>query len=122
MTWTFSALWQYIILYFLGCFTNNPRNAANNAGAFRAFCSVGEAIGFGIDSRGISYLIQSAAIFAFYLAGFLVFLFLAIFKVENTKYFQEEEVTIPEHVKQEHKNDNTKDSEKARDKFSQMSS
>lgn len=29
--WVFSSLWQYIILYFLGCFSNSPRKAANYA-------------------------------------------------------------------------------------------
>lgn len=31
MTWVFSSLWQYIILYFLGTLTNSPRKAANYA-------------------------------------------------------------------------------------------
>jgi|SRR5688572_2195485 hypothetical protein len=102
MTWVFSSLWQYICLFLLGCFTNNPRNAANNAGAFRCWCSVGEAIAFGVDARKMAYIIQSSVILGFYAAGFFALLGLAVFKVENTKYFQEEEVTIPEHIKKEH--------------------
>lgn len=31
LNWISSSLWQYIILYFLGCFTNSPRKAANYA-------------------------------------------------------------------------------------------
>ena len=31
LNWISSSLWQYIILYFLGCFSNSPRKAANYA-------------------------------------------------------------------------------------------
>jgi hypothetical protein len=31
LNWVSSSLWQYIILYFLGCFSNSPRKAANYA-------------------------------------------------------------------------------------------
>jgi hypothetical protein len=34
LNWVASSLWQYIILYFLGCFTNSPRKAANYAVSF----------------------------------------------------------------------------------------
>lgn len=85
--------------------------------------SIGEAIGFGVDSHGTAFVIQSSVILAFYTIGFLTFGYLAMFKVENTKYFQEEEVTIPEHVKQEHARelelDDAQDSEKARTEASQ---
>lgn len=103
LNWTASALWQYIMLYFLGCFTNDPRKAANNAGVFRCVLSIGEAIGFGVDSRKVSYLGQAAVILALYFLGFCAMAYLAIFTIEDSKYFQEDEVTIPVHVKEEHK-------------------
>jgi len=31
LNWLASSLWQYIILYFLGCLTNSPRKSANYA-------------------------------------------------------------------------------------------
>lgn len=31
LNWVSASLFQYVIMYFLGCFTNNPRMAANNA-------------------------------------------------------------------------------------------
>lgn len=102
LNWTASALWQYIMLYFLGCFTNDPRKAANNAGVFRCFVSIGEAVGFGVDSRQVSYLVQAAVILALYFAGFCAMGYLAIFAIEESRYFQEDEVTIPVHVKQEY--------------------
>lgn len=102
LNWTFSALWQYIIMYFLGCFTNNPRHAANNAGVFRGFLAAGEAVAFGVDSRKTPYVIESGIILGFYTLGFALMCYLAFFVIEDTKYFQEEEVTIPEHVRQEH--------------------
>lgn len=102
LNWTSSALWQYIMLYFLGCFTNDPRKAANNAGVFRCFVSVGEAVAFGVDSRKVSYLIQAAVILVLYFSGFCAMGYLAIFTIEDSRYFQEDEVTIPVHVKQEH--------------------
>lgn len=101
LNWTSSALWQYIIMYFLGCFTNNPRHAANNAGVFRGLLAVGEAIAFAVDSRKVAYLIESGIILAFYALGFLTMGYLAFFVVEETKYFAEDEVTIPKHVVEE---------------------
>jgi hypothetical protein len=102
LNWVFSALWQYITMYFVGCFSNNPRRAANNAGVLRGVYSIGEAIGFGVDSRGISYLIQSSVILGFYFIGFCTMAYLALFVIKNTRYFEEEEVTIPKHVELEH--------------------
>lgn len=98
LNWVSSALWQYIILYFLGCFTNNPRVAANNAGVFRGFLAAGEAVAFGVDSRGTPYIIEAGIILAFYALGVLFLGYLALFEIEESKYFQEEEVNIPMHV------------------------
>ncbi|EXJ85257.1 hypothetical protein A1O3_05932 [Capronia epimyces CBS 606.96] len=102
LNWCASALFQYVIMYFLGCFTNNPRKAANNAGIFRAFLAVGEAVSFAVDSRKTKYVIEAGLILAFYAVGLLLMGYLAVFHIGESKYFQEEEVTIPEHVKLEH--------------------
>lgn len=102
LTWVSSALFQYIIMYFLGCFTNQPRMAANNAGVFRGFLAVGEAIAFGVDSRKVAYIIEAGIILGFYALGCLTMGYLALFVIGETKYFTEDEVTIPEHIKHEH--------------------
>lgn len=101
ISWTFSAFWQYIIMYFLGCFTNNPRRAANNAGVFRGFLAAGEAVAFGVDSRKTAYVIESGIILGFYALGFVLMGYLAVFVIQDTRYFQEEEVTIPKHIRDE---------------------
>ncbi|KIY03906.1 uncharacterized protein Z520_00598 [Fonsecaea multimorphosa CBS 102226] len=102
LNWVACSLFQYMILYFLGCFTNNPRVAANNAGVFRGFMAAGEAIDFGVDSMGVPFLKESGALFAFYTAGVIAMGYLALFHIDETKYFTEEEVTIPKHVQEEH--------------------
>lgn len=102
LNWVFSALWQYIIMYFLGCLTNNPRLAANNAGVFRGIMAAGEAVTFGLDSRGVPFKIEAGLILGFYALAFFTMGYLALFVLEDSKYFQEEEVTIPEHVRREH--------------------
>ncbi|KUJ07076.1 uncharacterized protein LY89DRAFT_601886 [Mollisia scopiformis] len=108
LNWIASSLWQYLILYYLGCFTNSPRKAANYAasiplGVFRGFLGAGEAICFGLDSIGIPYIKEAGGIFAFYTTGVLIFLYMAAFHIEETKYFSgEEDVVIPKHVLEEH--------------------
>ncbi|KAF2269993.1 hypothetical protein CC78DRAFT_574101 [Lojkania enalia] len=98
-----SSLWHYIILYFLGCFSNSPRNAANYAqGVFRGFLGAGEAICFGLDSVAVPYTKEAAVIFAFYTAGIFIFLYLALFHISETEYSSHEEgVVIPKHVLEE---------------------
>ncbi|KAF2657277.1 hypothetical protein K491DRAFT_767369 [Lophiostoma macrostomum CBS 122681] len=108
LNWVASSLWQYIILYFLGCFSNSPRKAANYAGVFRGFLGAGEAICFGVDSIAVPYMKEAAVIFAFYTAGVFIFLYLAIFHISDTEYFSHEEgVVIPKHVLEEARVDGT---------------
>lgn len=105
LNWVSSQLMQYVVMWYLGCFTNNPRNAANNAGVFRGFMAAGEAVTFGIDSAGTKYVIEASSIFAFYVAGMIAMLYLALYEIDDTKYFKEKEVTIPVHVVEEHEHD-----------------
>lgn len=103
LTWVASILFQYIILYFLSCMTNSPRKAANYAGVYRSFLAAGEAVVFGIDSAGVSFLNMAAVLFAFYTAGVLIFLYLALFHITETQYFTgEDDVVIPQHVLEAH--------------------
>ncbi|CAK7199566.1 hypothetical protein SEUCBS139899_002247 [Sporothrix eucalyptigena] len=103
LTWVSSILFQYIILYFLSCMTNSPRTSANYAGVYRSFLAAGEAIIFGIDSAGVSFLSMAAILFAFYTAGVLIFLYLALFHITETQYFAgEDDVVIPQHVLEAH--------------------
>lgn len=102
LNWVFSALWQYIVMYFLGCLTNNPRLAANNAGVFRGIMATGEAVTFGLDSRKLPFVLIGGLILGFYALAFVMMGYMALFVLEDSKYFQEEEVTIPKHVIIEH--------------------
>ena len=47
------------------------------------------------------YIKEAATIFTFYTAGVLVFAYLAAFHISETKYFTEDDVTIPKHVLEE---------------------
>jgi hypothetical protein len=102
MNWVFSSLFQYLTMYFLGTFTNNPHDAANNAGVFRAFMAAGEAICFGLDSHGLKYIVEAGVILGVYTLACVGMGYLALFTITETKYFLEEEVTIPKHVEEEH--------------------
>ena len=59
---------------------------------------LGEAVVFGLDSSSIAYVKEAAIIFSFYTAGVLIFLFAAWKWVDNTTYFKEEFVVVPNHV------------------------
>ncbi|CAK7209946.1 hypothetical protein SBRCBS47491_000617 [Sporothrix bragantina] len=103
LTWVSSILFQYLILYFLSCMTNSPRTSANYAGVYRSVLAAGEAIVFGIDSAGVAFLDMAAILFAFYTAGVLIFLYLAVFHITETQYFAgEADVVIPQHVLEAH--------------------
>lgn len=64
--------------------------------------AAGEAIDFGIDSMAVPFLKEAGVLFAFYTAGAIAMAYLALFHIDETKYFTEEEVTIPKHVEEEH--------------------
>ncbi|KAH6670604.1 hypothetical protein B0J14DRAFT_628416 [Halenospora varia] len=101
INWISSTLWQYVIMYFLGTLTNDPIKGSHYAGGFRACLAAGEAVIFGLDSLLIPYIKEAGIIFAFYLTGICIYIYMAIFVVEETKYFQEENVVVPTHVLEE---------------------
>ncbi|RDW89162.1 hypothetical protein BP6252_01194 [Coleophoma cylindrospora] len=101
LNWISSTLWQYIIMYFLGTLTNDPIKGSHYAGGFRACLAAGESVVFGLDSLEIPYIKEAGIIFAFYAAGTCIFAYMAFFVIEETKYFQEENVVVPTHVIQE---------------------
>ncbi|KAF8846541.1 hypothetical protein BDZ45DRAFT_710030 [Acephala macrosclerotiorum] len=88
LNWISSTLWQYVIMYFLGTLTNDLIKGSHYAGGFRACLAAGESVEVGI-------------IFAFYVAGILIYAYMAFFVVEETRYFQEENVIVPTHVLEE---------------------
>ncbi|KAH8691388.1 hypothetical protein BGW36DRAFT_400681 [Talaromyces proteolyticus] len=103
MNWVSSSLFQYIILYFLGCMTNSPQTSANYAGAYRSFLAIGETICFGVDSTDVPYIKEAGVIFAFYACGVLVFIFFVTTQVTQTQYLVGEEgVVLPQHVVENH--------------------
>jgi MFS family permease len=99
--WISSTLWQYVIMYFLGTLTNDPIKSSHYAGGFRACLAAGESVVFGLDSLLIPYVKEAGIIFAFYFAGICIYAYFALFVIEETKYFQEENVVVPAHVIQE---------------------
>ncbi|KAH8803409.1 hypothetical protein F5884DRAFT_507263 [Xylogone sp. PMI_703] len=101
MNWISSTLWQYIIMYFLGTLTNDPIKGSHYAGGFRACLAAGESVVFGLDSLEIPYIKEAGIIFAFYATGILIYIYFALFVVEETKYFQESNVVVPIHVMEE---------------------
>lgn len=101
MNWISSTLWQYIIMYFLGTLTNDPIKGSHYSGGFRACLAAGESVVFGLDSLDIPYIKEAGIIFAFYATGILIYIYFAVFVVEETKYFQEENVVVPTHILEE---------------------
>lgn len=102
LTWIGGSLWQNLILYYLGCFSNNPRKAANYAGVFRGFLGAGEAICFGVDSIAVPFIGEGGVIAAFYFTGIGILFYLAMFHIKETQYFtHEEDVVVPKHVLEE---------------------
>lgn len=70
---------------------------------FRGFLGAGEAICFGLDSISVPYVKEAGVIFCFYATGVIIFIYLAAFHIEETKYFTNEDgVVIPTHVLEEH--------------------
>ncbi|KAJ5291106.1 acetamidase [Penicillium angulare] len=88
-------------MYFVGDLTNNPRHAADNAGVLRGIMSAGEAVTFAINSRGTSFVVKAGAIGDFYATSVICMGYMALFIIEETNYFakNEEEVTLPKHIK-----------------------
>ncbi|TVY93440.1 putative membrane protein [Lachnellula willkommii] len=101
LNWISSTLWQYVIMYFLGTLTNDPVKGSHYAGGFRACLAAGESVVFGLDSLLIPYAKEAGIIFAFYFAGICIYAYMALFVVEETKYFQEENVVVPTHILEE---------------------
>lgn len=101
INWISSTLWQYVIMYFLGTLTNDPIKGSHYVGGFRACLAAGESVIFGLDSLLIPYIKEAGIIFAFYLAGICIYTYMALFVVEETKYFQEENVVVPTHILEE---------------------
>jgi hypothetical protein len=88
INWISSTLWQYVIMYFLGTLTNGPIKGSHYAGGFRACLAAGESVVFGLDSLLIPYIKEAGIIFAFYLAGICIYTYMALFVVEEVKYFK----------------------------------
>jgi hypothetical protein len=78
--------------------TNDPIKGSHYAGGFRACLAAGESVVFGLDSLLIPYVKEAGSIFAFYFAGICIYVYVAFFVIEETKYFQEENVVVPAHV------------------------
>ncbi|EXJ80501.1 hypothetical protein A1O1_08646 [Capronia coronata CBS 617.96] len=98
LTWVASNLWQYIMMYFLGAITNDPVRLAHYAGIYRGFLAAGEALLFGLDSIGIPYIKEAGGIFAFYGSGCLICFWLGWYHIEDTMYFKEDHVVVPNHI------------------------
>jgi hypothetical protein len=76
---------------------------------FRSVLGAGEAVNFGVDSIGVPYIKEAAVILAFFATGVAALLYLALFRIEESMYFKEDEVVIPEHILQEKGLDHTPD-------------
>lgn len=107
LNWIPSTLWQYVIMYYLGTLTNDPIKGSHYTGGFRATLAAGESVVFGLDSLLIPYIKEAGIIFAFYVAGICIYIYMALFVIEETKYFQEENVVVPNHVLEETGHTNT---------------
>jgi hypothetical protein len=94
INWISSTLWQYVITYLFSTLTNDPIKRRYYAGGFRACLAAGESVVIGLDSLLIPYVKEAGIIFAFYFAGICIYAYMALFVIEETKYFQEENVLV----------------------------
>lgn len=101
MKWVASSLWQYLVVYWLGALSNDPLKAANYSGIWRGVLAAGEAIIFGADSTLIPFEREVGALFALYATGILIFAYLAYFHIQDTLYFTEDRVVVPNHIIEE---------------------
>ncbi|KAJ5613178.1 hypothetical protein N7510_006372 [Penicillium lagena] len=101
MNWVASSLWQYLVVYWLGALSNDPLKAANYSGIWRGVLAAGEAIIFGADSTLIPFEREAGVLFALYATGILIFAYLAYFHIQDTLYFTEDRVVVPNHIIEE---------------------
>jgi hypothetical protein len=86
------------MMYYLGAITKDSVRLAHYAGIYRGVLAAGEALLFGLDSIKIPYIKEAGGIFAFYAAGSLICAYMGWYHIENTMYFKEEHVVVPNHV------------------------
>ncbi|KAK5320261.1 hypothetical protein LTR93_007318 [Exophiala xenobiotica] len=84
--WTLSAL------------SNDPYKCARYAGLFKGTTSLGLMAAFLMDSKGVSYSIQTIVHLVLYAIGAVSLLSVTWFCVRDTNYFLEADVIAPEHV------------------------
>ena len=83
-----------------GALTNSPVRLSHYMGIWRGFLAAGEAVCFGLDSIKIPYRTFASGIFAFYLIGIIICIFLVYKHVEATCYFKEGEhgAVVPNYI------------------------
>lgn len=92
-------MFQNLVLWMLGTFTNDPSQSASMAGLFVGFLSAGTAVSFGVDATAQPYENENAAWFALATLCWPIMAFVAWKCVTDTNYNKEENVVIPIHMR-----------------------
>ncbi|CDK26332.1 unnamed protein product [Kuraishia capsulata CBS 1993] len=94
------AMWQSWCYWIMGSLTNENYKLARYAGFYKGVQSAGSAISFGIDAAKIPFRNELGANFGMMLFAMPLMYYVAS-KVNTTNYGLEEEVVVPEYIKEE---------------------
>lgn len=83
LNWSASILWQYIVPWFIGSMDVPPESISHYMGVQRGFLAAGEAICFGVDAVGVSYVAFASAIFAFYALGIVALIYMGAYHLKT---------------------------------------
>ncbi|KIW63312.1 hypothetical protein, variant [Phialophora macrospora] len=94
-------IFQNVMIWVFGSFTNDPENSAHISGLFIACISAGTSISFATSSTEQPFINVAGAFFALTTLCWPILGFVVWKYTSDTRYFQEETVTVPLHVRKE---------------------
>jgi hypothetical protein len=84
-------VFQAFAFWIIGTLSNDPYILSTYSGLYKTFASVGAAVAFGMDAKGVSYMRMWGSNFAVLMFGCLCLGPLVLYRVKNTSKEQSEE-------------------------------
>ncbi|RFU33869.1 hypothetical protein B7463_g2471, partial [Scytalidium lignicola] len=94
------ACFQIVVQWTLSALTNEPELCARYAGAFKGTVSFGMCIAFTLDSKAVSYKVQTIIQLVVYALALASLYYVISVYVTETNYFTEENVIVPASVEE----------------------
>ncbi|KAK8853510.1 hypothetical protein IAR55_004217 [Kwoniella newhampshirensis] len=91
------ANWQGLGQWLVATMSNDPQVVARYSGVFKAGCSAGMCISFGVDGAGVAYLTEAIWECILEYIGLALMVLIALVAVTDTNYFQEKN-ELQQHV------------------------